>query len=160
MGEPSDPRSRRRAISPIISSVLLIAITLVATTAIGGFAFGTFSSSANTAEVAVIKTAVPAEVGVGVTYAYCATSTGNSVGDGILELYNSGTAGTSAELLTIVYDGASVPVTLTGPCTILPESAVYVLILALPYLVDTGVPYTGYVSTGNGAEILFTGDFQ
>jgi flagellin-like protein len=159
-GKPSDPRPRRRGISPIISTVLLITITLVATTAIGGFAFGIFSSSADTAQVEVTRTAVPAVIGVGVTYAYCAISTGNSVGDGIIELYNSGTAGASADLLTFVYDGATVPVTLTGPCTIMPESEVYVLLLALPYQVDPGIAYTGYVTTSNGAEVLFTGAFQ
>src|SRR5689334_2143472 len=43
----------RRAISPIIATVLIIAVTLIAAVAIGGFVFGIFGSSSSTAQVSV-----------------------------------------------------------------------------------------------------------
>ncbi|MDA4116402.1 MAG: type IV pilin N-terminal domain-containing protein [Thaumarchaeota archaeon] len=154
-------RTRKRsALSPIIATVVLIAITLVAATAIGGFAFGVFSSTDNTAQVEVTQTSIPASVGIGVDIVYCSVSTGNSVGDGYIQLSNSGTASTTANSATFTYDGASTQVSLTGPCTVGPESTIYILILALPFQASSGLQYTGYVSTANGADVLFTGGFS
>src|SRR5438309_8345115 len=43
----------RRAISPIVATVLIVAVTLVASVAIAGFVFGVFGTSTNSAQVAV-----------------------------------------------------------------------------------------------------------
>src|SRR5437660_7735113 len=42
---------QRRAISPIIATVLIIAVTLIASVAIGGFVFGIFRSEEHTSEL-------------------------------------------------------------------------------------------------------------
>src|SRR5438105_6752082 len=49
---------QRRAISPIIATVLIIAVTLIASVAIGGFVFGIFAQGQNSAQVAVTGTAL------------------------------------------------------------------------------------------------------
>lgn len=158
-----NPDSRgpsRRGISPIVATVLIIAITLVASVAVGGFTYGIFGSSANTAQVSVDASSVPAAVGLGATLVYC--SGGSEVGaavSGYLALYNSGTAATTATSLVFNYDGAAISTQLSGPCTIAPESTDYVIIISLPYQTSVGVQYGGYVSTSNGAEVLFAGAF-
>ncbi len=144
----------------IISVVLIVAVTLVSSVVVGGFVFGTIGSSANEAQVGAIRTAVPASVGEGFTYVYCSVAPGNSVSDGYIELYNSGTKATIADSLSFVYDGATVQTTLTGPCNVLPDTSVYLIIIAFPYFTPSGTPYSGFVSTDNGAEVLFNGAFD
>jgi flagellin-like protein len=157
----SGGNARRRAISPILATVLIIAVTLVASIAIGGLAYGVLGSAADSAQVQVMTTTVPAAIGYGVNYAYCSTTPGNIFG-GYIQLYNSGTGSTSARDISFVYDGATVLLTPSSanPCTIAPDSSLYLVILSLPLAVSTGVPYSGYVSTANGAEVLFTGTFD
>jgi len=48
-------KTRRTAISPVLATVILIAITLIAAIAIGGFVFGLFGSYTNTARVEAIS---------------------------------------------------------------------------------------------------------
>ncbi len=139
--------------------VLLIAITLVASVAIGGFVYGTFGSSQNTAEVEVTGTAIPATVGIGLAIVFCSVAAGNSVGDGYIQLSNSGITSAVANALFFTYDGATTEVSLTGPCTVHPESSTYLLIIGMPYQAISGLVYTGFVSMSNGAEVLFTGGF-
>src|SRR5438445_12998584 len=55
----SNFRSRgRRAISPIVATVLIVAVTLVASVAIAEFVFGIFSTQSNTAQVSVTAQAL------------------------------------------------------------------------------------------------------
>src|SRR5437762_13354380 len=49
---------KRKTISPVISTVLIIAVTLIASVAIGGFVFGIFAQGQNSAQVAVTGTAL------------------------------------------------------------------------------------------------------
>ena len=57
----SDKRSRR-AITPIIATVLIIAVTLVAGVAIAGYVFGLFGAGTQTAQVQVLSTSIPSGV--------------------------------------------------------------------------------------------------
>lgn len=45
--------SKRKAISPILATVILIAITLIAAVAIAGFVFGLFGSFTSTAQISI-----------------------------------------------------------------------------------------------------------
>ena len=45
--------SKKKAISPILATVILIAITLIAAVAIAGFVFGLFGSFTSTAQISV-----------------------------------------------------------------------------------------------------------
>ena len=121
--------------------------------------YGTLGSSANSARVEVTGTMVPAAVALGVTYVVCASASGNSFA-GYIQLYNSGTSATVATSFTMTYAGSVVQVPLSGSCKIAPESTLYLVIYSLPYFVNTGVAYTGYVSTANGAEVLLASAFD
>lgn len=144
--------------APIVSTVLVVAVTLIASVAVSGFVFGSYSSAENTALVNVVDKSVPASVGQGLAFAFCADNSGNSMG-GYIQLYNSGVANTTAMFLEFVYAGTTTTIPLEGPCVVGSESSLYIIIFSLPYSVDPDVPYTGYVTTANGAEVLFAGDF-
>ncbi len=159
-----DPRKTRHrshgrsAVAPIVSTVLVVAVTLITSVAVSGFIFGSYPSAENTALVQVVEKSVPASVGQGLAFAFCADNSGNSMG-GYIQLYNSGVANTTATTLQFVYDGNTTAMVLEGPCVVGSDSSLYVIIFSLPYGVEPGTPYTGYVTTTNGAEVLFAGDF-
>src|SRR5437588_4395411 len=58
MSAQSGMHRERRAISPIIATVLIIAVTLIASVAVSGFVFGIFGEGQNSAQVAVTGTAL------------------------------------------------------------------------------------------------------
>src|SRR5216684_4215760 len=107
----------RRAISPIVATVLIVAVTLVASVAIAGFVFGIFASQGNTAQVAVTATALKAA-----DFLSTGTSTGFTCGvvaGSYLTLTNSGTAQVSATSMTLVVAGVSNTFSLTtGTCVV------------------------------------------
>lgn len=76
---------KRKAISPVLATVILIAITLVAGVAIAGFAFGLFGTlgtTANIKELAAVcshQAATNSTVGVKVTNTGGATGTLNGI---------------------------------------------------------------------------------
>src|SRR5437899_12166740 len=85
-------RSRgRRAISPIVATVLIVAVTLVASVAIAGFVFGVFGTSTNSAQVAVTAASLRSSdfltTNAGITFT-CGAATGS-----FLTLSNSLPAG-------------------------------------------------------------------
>src|SRR5437870_10723917 len=74
-------RSRgRRAISPIVATVLIVAVTLVASVAIAGFVFGVFGTSTNSAQVAVTAASLRSSdfltTNAGITFT-CGAATGS-----------------------------------------------------------------------------------
>jgi flagellin-like protein len=153
-------RSRgRRAISPIIATVLVIAVTLIASVAVGGFVFGTASQGANVALVQTVSVTIPVTVGFGSSIVACSPNNGNAFG-GWIQLYNSGTASTTASFLVLNYGGATVSITPSGSCIVPPESSLYLLVISLPSTGKVGDPFTGYVTTSNGALVLFVGSFN
>jgi flagellin-like protein len=81
----------RKAISPVIATVILIAITLIAAIAIAGFVFGLFGSFTSGARVSGTATCPP----------------GSTTGTCVVTLSNTGTAGTTVTAATIAYGGAS-----------------------------------------------------
>jgi flagellin-like protein len=154
----------RRAISPIVATVVIIAGTLIASVAISGFVYGFSASEENTALAQVIGITVPTSVNLGTTIVDCSTNSEGSFA-GYVQLYNSGVVGTHVDSLVITFAGVTltvVPSALPGmPCTVPPESSLFLLVIALPVTasIPVGIPYTGYVSTSNGAEVLFVGSF-
>lgn len=156
--------SARRAISPLIATVVIIAITLIASVAVSGFVFGFSASAENTALVQVTSITIPTTVNLGITVVVCSPNSGNSFG-GYVQLYNSGTAATYVNSLVFTYAGDTLSVVPSGipgvSCTIPPESSLYLLVISLPVSmsIPVGNPYTGYVSTSNGADVLFVGSF-
>jgi flagellin-like protein len=157
---------QRKAISPIIATVLIIAVTLIAAVAIGGFVFGIFGSSSNSAQVQVTGIAL-----VGATLAAgsgadgspgCATgAAANSI-----TLTNTGTAAAAATSMSITYGGAVYTFAITGACTVTPAGLAsgnpMTITMAATDLVTgatSGASYTGTVTMSNGAILVFAGTF-
>jgi len=136
-------RRSKRAISPVLATVILIAITLIVAVAIGGFVFGLFGTFTSTAQVSA------GTVTCSGTPEVCAlvlqnTGTANTVITGVCNLNFAGGSyvGTAALVSGSLKAGSSATVTCTGPAA---QHA------------TAGTQITGYVALGNGAEVLFAG---
>jgi len=90
---------RRKAISPVLATVILIAITLIAAIAIAGFVFGLFGSFTSTARVELMAPAIAPGAGVANT--------------GTVVALNSGTSNTNANSATLTFGGATCGATIT-----------------------------------------------
>jgi len=92
--------SRRKAISPILATVILIAITLIAAVAIATFVFGIFGSSASPATYSIVSSSLTClgnNVAVPATGLWASYSGAASAGHGLcaMTVDNSGSAGGS-----------------------------------------------------------------
>ena len=135
---------KRKAISPVLATVILIAITLIAAVAIAGFVFGLFGTFTKTATV----------VGSTVT---CVDATGYCT----VSLINSGTAITATSgTCTESYGGATYHGTDTAG-TIVPATGAGVAVtctlqVGAAALVG-GEPVSGSISLANNGLVLFSG---
>jgi len=167
----SKPRYGRklRAISPIIATVLIIAVTLIAAVAIGGFVFGIFGTSSQTAQVAATSTTLPAadflSANAGTTFT--CTTTIPAAGVPYLTLTNTGTAAATATGVTITWAGQNNAFTPAAACSIgAAGSATATSYVNLPLAAhltanaNTGASVQGQVTLSNGAEVLFSATFQ
>jgi len=159
--------SQRRAISPIIATVLIIAVTLIAAVAIGGFVFGIFGSSSNSAEVQVTGIAlVGATELAGSGSVSCSTNTGGATND--ITLTNTGTAAANPTAVAITYGGVVTTYTVSS-CTVTPAGKVGATTAGNPLAITlggtvvagavSGASYTGTVTMSNGAILIFAGTF-
>ncbi len=85
----------RKAISPVLATVILIAITLIAAIAIAGFVFGLFGSFTSNAQVSVTGVIVHAAATPWMSGSIYAT--------------NTGTSNTQVNGVSITYGGVSLP---------------------------------------------------
>jgi flagellin-like protein len=162
----------RKAISPIIATVLIIAVTLIAAVAIGGFVFGIFGSSSSTAQVSVTsQNLVAADNLVGGTTTTFACDVAGAANN--LVLTNIGTAATTVTGVTIVWAGVVNSFTPSTACTVAAAGNVGATTNGNPISLNipitnklatssatTGQTYTGTVTMGNGAVLLFSGAFN
>ncbi len=153
-------RSKRKAISPIVATVLILAATLIAFAAVVGYIFGLFGTATNSANVAVTGSSVKGSTGAGITLAAaCATSA--TAPD--IVLTNTGTGAASVTGTSLTFGGSTyVSSTPSGTCTI---AAGATLFLNLDAGSSTGMgasgnAYTGTVTLSNGEIAQFTGVFQ
>jgi flagellin-like protein len=133
----------REAISPVLATVLLIAITLIAAIAIGGFVFGLFGTFTSTAQVSAGTVTCLGTPEV-CTLVLQNIGSGNTAITGVCELnFAGGSYVSTAALITgSLKAGNSATVTCTGPPS---QHAV------------AGTQISGYFTLGNGAEVLFAG---
>jgi flagellin-like protein len=155
---------QRKAISPIIATVLIIAVTLIAAVAIGGFVFGLFGASSNTAQVSAVNAALAHPTAVGTFAAACAASAPAST-PGFIQLSNTGSANTVVTSFSLTYGGNTYSVAPTGGtlCTVTGGVTIYMTIVTAtgyPAIATTGQQFTGFVVTANGAQVVFTGAFS
>jgi len=137
---------RRRAISPVLATVILIAITLIAAIAIAGFVFGLFGTFTSTARVQASVTS-------------CAQAAGAPPQDEVCNLIltnsgNANTATTGSCSLTFAghtYTGTTAVVTVTSG-----TSAAAVCTAGTAADPGTGAQVTGSVILANGGNALFS----
>jgi len=143
------PIGKRKAISPVLATVILIAITLIAAIAIAGFVFGLFGSFTKTANVSASVTSCVWTAGTGEV---CT-----------LSMNNSGTANTVANSCTMTYGGVTYTGTVGGTTTLtagtLSSTTCTAKITGTPAAVDpgAGASIVGTVLASNGGQILFSG---
>jgi len=157
---------KRKAISPIIATVLVIAVTMIASVAVGGFVFGIFAQGQNSAQVAVTGTALLAAyfLNGGSTQTFtCATSASPAY----LTLTNTGSGSASVATMSLTWAGGNTAYTLSGTCNIgASGSATATTYIIFPATTKTtpsaiaGQSYTGTVTLSNGAQLLLTGTWQ
>ena len=133
----------RRGISPVLATVILIAITLIASVGIGGFVFGLFGTFTSTAQVSAGTVTCSGTPEV-CTISLQNIGSANTAITGVCTLNFAGGPypGTAALVSGSLNAGSSGAVTCTGPAG---QHAV------------SGTQITGYVTLGSGAEVLFAG---
>jgi len=145
---------RRKAISPVLATVILIAITLIAAIAVAGFVFGLFGSFTSSARVQISLA----------TIVHSATSPG--AGSSLLAL-NTGTSNTLANSVSLTWGGQTCsPVITLGPIQLTAGVSPGVSIPltaasgSCATVVSTaGEAFTGIVYLSNGGQVPFSGTF-
>ena len=155
---------RRTSISPIIATVLIIAVTLIAAVAIGGFVFGLFGSSANTGQVGATSASITAGTVTAAAVSVVFTCT-TPAGSQALIFTNLGSATVSVLSLSITFGGNTYSGVAPNPCSITAGSTMGLAFTTLAIGVGATLPaagsqFSGFIVTSNGAQVVFTGAFQ
>jgi len=145
---------RRKAISPVLATVILIAITLIAAIAIAGFVFGLFGSFTSTARISVASTAI----------VHSATTPGAA--SSVLVI-NTGTSNANANALTLTFGGQTCTVLFGGP-VVITAGTVPGVTLTLTAASGTcatvasvaGESFVGSIAMSNGGQVPFSGVFS
>jgi len=154
----STPR-RRKAISPILATVILIAITLIAAIAIAGFVFGLFGSFTSTPRIQEQLAQIPHPAGGGAGLA-AACAAGDTPAANTVIFSNTGSASGAITEISIVYSGVTQSAAPTGVCTV--ASGAYLTITLSLYTTAgvAGQTFTGAAVTSSGAQVAYTGVFS
>jgi len=153
---------RRKAISPILATVILIAITLIAAIAIAGFVFGLFGSFTSSAQVQ----AAPVSFTAAVANAAAAAPTCHAVAGATapyLQLSNTGTSSATANYFTISFGGKTYTQTPAAGCVVVAGSNEAMDVTGFGAgagVAVVGEQFTGAALMSNGASVAFTGTFQ
>jgi len=137
-------KQKKKGISPVLATVILIAITLIAAIAIAGFVFGLFGSFTSSAQVTaqVVGCSTQINTVCTINLINSGTSNTNTVGS---SLTWGGTVHSGDTCLGVkLTAGTTTPAT----CTITNAAAP-----------GSGVAFSGEVSMANGASVPFTGNF-
>jgi flagellin-like protein len=141
-------RKNRKAISPVLATVILIAITLIAAIAIAGFVFGLFGSFTSSAQVSAQDTSC-----VGATD-YCKVSLTNSGTSNVavtgcsIQIAGTARLNTTASLTTARFN---VPAS---------GSATFNCVPAAVTAQTVGSQAIGSFSLSNGASVPFSGTWS
>jgi flagellin-like protein len=140
-------KKTRKAISPVLATVILIAITLIASIAIAGFVFGLFGSFTSTAQVTVVP----------VTCNNSPNSPGTLTCT--LTIKNTGSSSTSVTAVFLAY-GTQVPGTGCSPVVSAGQSTTCTAIFNLTPTTSTipvGQAVQGSITLSNGASVPWSG---
>ncbi len=147
---------RRKAISPVLATVILIAITLIAAIAIAGFVFGLFGSFTSSAQVSSIS----------VNLNHVIWTAGACTGAPLCTVIvaNQGSANVNANSITLTYGGVTctptvgalpLPIPATGAQTSLTITALGTCLAGV-----SGQAFSGQVQLANGGQVPFSGTFS
>jgi flagellin-like protein len=139
---------KRKAISPVLATVILIAITLIAAIAVAGFVFGLFGTFTSSAQVSV-------------TTVRCTTVASPVC---TLTLTNTGTSSTTVIAASgwIKYSGVTstgITAAWSGGVLTAGTSATGTITFTDLTIPVSGESFVGQLSTANGGAISFTGQF-
>jgi len=137
------PRTRRKAVSPVLATVIMIAITIVGGVAVAGFAFGLFGT-------------VSASANIKVTTVACTHGTA-AASKCVVKLVNSGNGVASAVDCSL--SGADS--TLVGsPKEIDPGETTQATCKVTPASTVPGEPVEGTFTLDNGISVSFAGLYK
>ncbi|MDG6907122.1 MAG: type IV pilin [Nitrososphaerota archaeon] len=147
----------KKAITPVLATIILIAITLIAGVAIGGFVFGLFGTLGSAPQVTAVTNSLAygtANTAVGMTCA--ATPSGSWI-----QLKNTGSAAANVLSMTVSYNGAPETIPATGTCSVAVGGTTYILVTGLGGpAANPGDSFQGSVALSNGAPVPFVGTFH
>jgi archaeal type IV pilus assembly protein PilA len=136
-------RKNRKAISPVLATVILIAITLIAAVAIAGFVFGLFGSFTSSAQVSAQVTSC--------------THGANGSDYCIVNLTNSGTSNAVASSCSIQVSGAALAGTVNSLALGASSTQKAWCHVAVGAAQTVGSQAVGSFSLSNGASVPFSG---
>ena len=144
-------RKNRKAISPVLATVILIAITLIAAIAIAGFVFGLFGSFTSSAQVSLHVSSCTNNGGApGAQKEICT-----------LSATNSGTSNAAFTACSIQVAGVAQAGTVSGTTGVNAGTTVNGVICTTTAATLTeptvGSQAVGSVAASNGASVPFTG---
>jgi flagellin-like protein len=142
-------RKNRKAISPVLATVILIAITLIAAIAIAGFVFGLFGSFTSSAQVSAINTALvhgTALAGPTGNVYVQNTGTSNANVNSMSLTFGGQTCSPTMAVTTVTAGAGSTTIAITGAGTCATASV-------------AGEAFSGLLSLSNGGQVPFTGTF-
>ncbi len=131
--------SGKKGISPVLATVILIAITLIAAIGIAGFVFGLFGSFTSTARVSVSSVGLSAVDG---SYTVTLTNSGSSSVN-VVSMRVGGSPCTVPSPAVTVVAGQST--SFSGTCSLSGAT--------------TGTQFSGSVGLSNGGQAFFYGQF-
>jgi flagellin-like protein len=139
------PAKNRKAISPVLATVILIAITLIAAVAIAGFVFGLFGSFTSSAQVSA-------------SVSLCA-HTSNAKGPACLvTLRNTGTSNVAVTGCSLQISGVSRTGTTNGTLTVGASGTTLVACIVASGTAQTvGSQAVGSFAMSNGASVPISG---
>jgi flagellin-like protein len=144
---------KRKAISPVLATVILIAITLIAAIAVAGFVFGLFGSFTSSALVSVVNTSlVHGLLAAGPTGSVYASNTGtsNTNVNSMSLTWGGTTCQPGMTATTVTSGGGSVAIAITGvgTCGTMASASL------------AGESFTGQLFLSNGGQAAFSGTFS
>jgi len=154
-------RKNRKAISPVLATVILIAITLIAAIAIAGFVFGLFGSFTSTAQVSGEPIYMTAAIANAAAAAPTCPGVQPAAGASYILLHNTGSASATIGTVTFTFGGKTFVQNAPAGCTVAGGG--------FQYLVETGLgggaaavvgsQFTGSATLSNGGDVALSGSF-
>jgi len=137
---------RRKAISPVLATVILIAITLIAAIAIAGFVFGLFGSFTSTARV---------------SFVYASLKGAGAAPTGFVNFQNTGTSNVNGNSMTLTYGGQTCNAGITAAAiTAGAAPASFTIGATCTTAAASGEAFVGSLALSNGGQIPFSGVFS